>query len=379
MVLESNLFGVLNYKPRKPKLYSGYIMNKDDKVARIDNNQVTEILISKLCPFYLLRTKDFEGWVISRTIDSHRPNSRILRKMLRLKNPESLEVAMRSRCRTITDSFWFKEGNDDLTFEDLVFKDDLLKDVALHGRFDSLEINQDVFTPELTNIGSYEKSWVLDSQSNWWLRKIANDKELFSEIFTSMLSNHLGYDAVPYYRVGDSNVIECENFVKDGYWFEPMFSILGDEEDYEYNYSVLSNITGVGDLLVMDYLKILFVDALVQNPDRHTNNYGVLVRDGNIIKMAPNFDNNLALIAKGFPRTMPTIKNPLIRDFVDLVNSKNLYFKVPELSEEDLRMLGYACVMSNRINSISRTNVDSIARFVYNNYKIIKENLEGYK
>lgn len=238
---ESNLFGVLNYKPRKSKLYSGYVMNKDDKVARIDNNQVTEILISKLCPFYLLRTRDFEGWVMSRTIDSHRTNSRILRKMLRLKNPESLEVAMRSRCRTITDSFWFKEGNDDLTFEDLVFKDDLLKDVALHGRFDSLEINQDVFTPELTNIGSYEKSWVLDSQSNWWLRKIANDKELFSEIFTSMLSNHLGYDAVPYFRVGDSNVIECENFVKDGYWFEPMFSILGDEEDYEYNYSVLSN------------------------------------------------------------------------------------------------------------------------------------------
>lgn len=31
------------------------------------------------------------------------------------------------------------------------------------------------------------------------------------------------------------------------------------------------------------------------------------------------------------------------------------------------------------LNGISRTNVDSIARFVYNNYKIIKENLEGYK
>lgn len=74
-----------------------------------------------------------------------------------------------------------------------------------------------------------------------------------------MLSNHLGYDAVPYFRVGDSNVIECENFVKDGYWFEPMFSILGDEEDYEYNYSVLSNKRLEGLLkecnkLVADYV-----------------------------------------------------------------------------------------------------------------------------
>ena len=38
------------------------------------------------------------------------------------------------------------------------------------------------------------------------------------------------------------------------------------------------------------------------NADRHTNNYGVL-RDpdsGKVLRLAPNFDNNIALISNGY-------------------------------------------------------------------------------
>ena len=40
--------------------------------------------------------------------------------------------------------------------------------------------------------------------------------------------------------------------------------------------------------------------------DRHTENFGLL-RDndgGEIIKPAPNFDNNIALISRGIPRML---------------------------------------------------------------------------
>ena len=80
--------------------------------------------------------------------------------------------------------------------------------------------------------------------------------------------------------------------------FEPAFNILGDDEDYIYSAEMLKMIcpSAVGD-----YVKIIFLDTVYANPDRHTFNFGILrVADtGEVLCLAPNFDNNIALIAKG--------------------------------------------------------------------------------
>ena len=71
--------------------------------------------------------------------------------------------------------------------------------------------------------------------------------------------------------------------------FEPMANLVQDNEDYDYNYDVLQNLNPP---LVKPYLDILFMDALVFNVDRHTQNYGLLRcrETGEILSMAPNFD-----------------------------------------------------------------------------------------
>lgn len=85
-------------------------MNKDIKVARVMDNQIVEIINAPMCPFYIRRkNSSFETWVLSRTIDTTRPNSRILRKLLGLKRPDTLEVAMKANCITITDGFGLKK------------------------------------------------------------------------------------------------------------------------------------------------------------------------------------------------------------------------------------------------------------------------------
>ena len=50
-----------------------------------------------------------------------------------------------------------------------------------------------------------------------------------------------------------------------------------------------------------DYIRLIFLDALIANPDRHTFNFGVLrdTQTREIIKLAPNFDNNMSLISRG--------------------------------------------------------------------------------
>lgn len=357
--------------------YYGYIMNKDIKVARVENNIVVGILNEDMCPLIIVRNRDFIQWVMTRTIDTHRTNSRLLRKILRLKEPESIDIAIKSRCRTITDYFWFKEDKSKETFENLKFEKDLLKDIALHGKIDSLEIDDTILTPELTNIGSYEKAWVIGDNKEWYLRKKANELEILSEIFVYKLCDFMGMDNVEYKRVGTSNVIECKNFIKEAEWFEPAFYYIGEVEDYKDNYDMLSlfekryNV----DSLCKCYLDILFIDALVQNPDRHTFNYGIIRKDGNIIKMAPNFDNNLSLVATGLNKKMTTLKNLLISEFLDLLYVNKIDYKIKELTLEDLINILKECCIENAIISINQEDIINIGKYVMNNYNLIKENM----
>ena len=68
------------------------------------------------------------------------------------------------------------------------------------------------------------------------------------------------------------------------------------DDDYKYNYDILSSMD---PKLAESYLKICAIDALVENYDRHTENYGVLTdrNTGKIISFAPNYDNNNSLYA----------------------------------------------------------------------------------
>ena len=55
--------------------------------------------------------------------------------------------------------------------------------------------------------------------------------------------------------------------------------------------------------------------------DRHTENFGLLrdVETGNIISLALNYDNNIALISKGYPSDVTRENDGLIRFFRDFI------------------------------------------------------------
>lgn len=54
------------------------------------------------------------------------------------------------------------------------------------------------------------------------------------------------------------------------------------------------------------YVKMIWLDTVCFNMDRYTENSGLL-RDNDssaIVKLVPNFDNNIALISRGIPRML---------------------------------------------------------------------------
>lgn len=239
-------------------------------------------------PLYLANGGDFEQWLESREIDRHRPNSRILKKMLRLTDTSDIAAVIHSHAATITDNYWVKSADEDLQYVDIEFKENIFGDISLTGSVDSYN---KIFTkeqlssktPELTNIGSYEKCWKFENGS-WYMYKQGSALERFSEVFIAILSKKLRFPTAEY--VPSDNFIKTKDFTEGKYNFEPMVAIVGDNEEYSYNYDKLIVID---DKLAHEYLDILFMDTLCFNMDRHTYNYGLL-RDrltGNILSMAP--------------------------------------------------------------------------------------------
>lgn len=293
----------------------GYVMSGDVAVARIENGNVTPI-IDNLMPTYLKRTKSFEGWLNERAIDSHRTNSRLLKKVLRLTTATDAEVVLKANAVTITDNYWFKADSAELCYDDVRFKENVFDRLALLGDPDSFN-QKPQSTPELTNIGSYEKCWrIIDGE--WWLYKQGTDEEIFSELFISILGTRFGFNMAYYEK--DGKYIRSRDFTRSASVnLESMYSYVGDEEDYEKNFETLYEILPDA---AKEYVEMIFLDTVCFNMDRHTRNYGVLreITTGKVIGMAPNYDNNIALISRGYPKNISRESDRLIELFTEFIS-----------------------------------------------------------
>ena len=313
-----------------------YIMSGDNIVAKWENDELT-VINEKLLPLYLKRVHNANKWLETRAIDSHRTNSRILKKALRLKEKDDLSTVIHVNGATITDNYWVKPIDSSLCYADIRFSDDYFSRLALRGAyddFDSAAKRKNTRTPELTNIGSFEKCWKL-KDGKWWIVKTANHAEQFSEMFIYKFGEALGMNMAHYER--GRNVIKSLDFT-DGASvnFEPASTFMGDNEDYE---DVIQKLREICPQAIPDYIRMIFLDTIVVNPDRHTSNFGLLrdTKTGEFIGLSPLFDHNLALISNSTPKIR---KSPdlLINLFRDVLSNHSEYKEyIPRVTREMIK------------------------------------------
>jgi len=294
---------------------NGCVMSRDRVVAKVKNGLLTDVK-EALLPLYLKKTQDLEAWLRGRAIDSHRTNSRLLKRALRLQNADDLDAVLRVHAATITDGYWFRQDGETLTYEDIRFKQNLFDKLALFGDPDSFN-NPYSPTPELTNIGSYEKCWrLLDGK--WWMYKSGTDLEYFSELFICRFGQALGFSMARYEM--DGRYIRSLDFT-DGaaVYFEAADGLVLKDEDYSVNFHALRALS---EDVARQYLQMLYLDTLCFNMDRHTKNYGVLreAESGQILSLAPLFDHNIALISRGYPQNTQRRNDRLISLLLEFLN-----------------------------------------------------------
>ncbi len=350
------------------KALTGYLMSEDRRIAEIENGEIVTA-DDVLMPLYLRRTKNIEAWLAERAIDVHRTNSRLLKKALRLSAADDAETALSVNGATITDTYWICLKDQPMSYETVRFKENYFDRLALCGDPDSFS-QKPSRTPELTNIGSYEKCWRL-KEGSWWMYKAGTLQEYFSELFVCRLGVKMGF-SMAWYEM-DEDYIKTRDFT-DGAAvnFETADGILGDDDDYGRCYTALGMLDHG---LQRDYLKILWLDTLCFNMDRHTKNFGLLrdKKSGQILGMAPNYDNNIALVSRGYSRDISRSSDGLIRFFREFIETqpeaKTLLLEmldsgeIPKITDEMLTE-----VLAETDNALPESGVDQnyVRDFVLN-------------
>ena len=192
--------------------------------------------------------------------------------------------------------------------------------------------------------------------------KKASHDEMFSELFVYELGKALGMNMAVYER-GEGFIKSLDFTNAATVNFEPASTFMGDNEDYS---DVVSALNRLCPEAIPEYIQLIFMDTVCANPDRHTNNFGLLrdTQTGKLIGFAPNYDNNMALISRGYP-SKPEAKDMLITLFNDLMEEHpNYRAYVHELTEEIVRGV------LDKLNMKVKTQV--IVDLVMKRYDLIK-------
>lgn len=368
-VIEKNIKALLKNGNREIELstfakeYTGYVMSGNIVVAEF-NKGVLVPPTHKLCPLVIKRTNSIYEFLKSRSIDSGRANSRLLRKVLNINVKDDTLVSLCSYAASISDNYWFKPKHSKLKYEDISFNNDIFFDTALKGII-TIYPKKLILTPELTTNGSYEKGW-RNIDGNWWLYKVGTINERYSEVFYSRLFEKLILPTA-HYEI-DGNYIRTANFAK-GVNFEPMVSLVGDNEDIEYIYDALNKIN---HQIALDYLRLITFDVVLNNVDRHNENCGIL-RDketGEIISLAPNYDDNLSLISRN-TTLIATEQEGFLSLFLKTIRkSKKI--------KEGLKEIEFPIITSNLLRSIHEeigleieVDFEAIERYIMFRYETV--------
>lgn len=281
------------------------LMNKDEVVATyreefdLGEYSYTEVeRFGSYMPYGFININD---WIDGRQIAKHRVSIEKLMRDLGLTTRHDF-IGM-VRCLSLTDTFWMKREDEDLSWEGVSLYRNPFDDVIARIAFDGTGMygrENSPTSPEFATSGSFAKCWIREDDEISLLKRgsegYANAGfEPYSEKLASDLLEAAQVDHVPYSVVKFHGKLACKC---------PIFT--SEQAGFVSAHRFFSGPFETRDMLEFaaehsaeeSFREMIVMDAVMANVDRHAGNYGFLVDNdtGKILRMAPLFDHNMACL-----------------------------------------------------------------------------------
>ena len=245
------------------------------------------------------------NWWISRSIPASRQGIREALEVLKIVNTSKL--LDKSYGLSLSDQYWICPQDSDLTWSKINFFDnDFSEDVgdALFGeRPSGDEIS--LISPDNTSDGWLRKKWKIIDGKRCLIKggSGATQQEPYNEVLASAIMRRLNILHIPYTLIVENNYpySVCEDFItKDTELISAWYVMQTQKKQnhvslYQHfiNCCEALDINGIEDSLN----KMMTLDYIIVNEDRHQNNFGVIRNAGTLewIGPAPVFDSGTSM------------------------------------------------------------------------------------
>lgn len=243
---------------------------------------------------------DLNKWLESRQIAKHRDS---IENLLKEINCYNLDGFLRTtHGLSLNDTFWVKEADSPLRWREVSLYsnpfDEVISRIAFEGGLYGKQFN--ATSPEFGVDGNYKKCWIREKEDIFLLKGgssgfLNSGLEPFCEGLASQVSHLICSDAIHYdvVKFRGHDVSKCKLFTDETHGYIPARSIFddraSDNDIFEYFKSIGSEDA---------FRRMVVLDALILNQDRHRGNYGLLFHNDSlqIETAAPVFDHNLSLL-----------------------------------------------------------------------------------
>ncbi|WP_294787912.1 HipA domain-containing protein [uncultured Eubacterium sp.] len=333
----------------------------------------------------------FNHWWTDRSIPASRSGVREALETLEIADTKMLLV----RCfgLSLSDQYWIKPENTTLTWEQVNFFDNDFSDDMGDVLFGSPKKKPefDFSSPDNTSDGCLKKRWKIINGKRCLIKGGSNPfrQQPFNEVIASEVMKRLGVKHIPYKVVWSEGAPYsiCEDFITKDTELVSAWRLMQTQKK-DNSTSVYQHFVncceGTGINVVSDLDRMIVVDYLIANEDRHLNNFGLIRNAKNLEWMgfAPIFDSGSSLgydkmsgeiraergiVCKPFKRHHEE-QLKLVRfydwiPFENLVDVKEMICEV--LSDEqaqefmdERRIMATADSVENRIQKLKKTAVD---------------------
>ena len=246
-------------------------------------------------------------WFADRCIPKHRMD---IEEALEVLKFSARQLVIESWGLSLSDHYWLRPCDNELSnttlyenvnFFDNDFSEDV-GDILLGLKEETDDINY--WSPDNTTNGNLKKCWRIIDGKRCLLKSGSYpfQQQPFNEVIASRIMDRLGIDHVPYTVtwINDEPYSVCEDFVtKDteliSAWRVMHLRPKANHENEYLHYVDICKELGIDIVSALD--RMIVLDYIIANEDRHFNNFGLL-RDANTLEWqgaAPIFDSGTSL------------------------------------------------------------------------------------